>query len=287
MNLKRLFLVLFGVVALIVLGLAYRREILAAITFISSRPYRQLPDEELDIRIAETEAELAMINKNLQGLSSRLSDPSIGDHAALRDLREQAKKPIAAYDNLLAEQQWRHHRMNYLFIVGFIVSALVFLETFRQMLLSRNPQQRKRQTLRKQLDQEIAAERAARLAPGPGAEARKALDFSRADPRLALLVPGISTRQDVINSLGQPSERTIFLELEAWTYYLPDPAKAKPDRGPAPKPEDEVWGTLDQEFKNSKTDQDLMPVTIIFKNNVVHDLSIGVIKDRKDMRRIL
>jgi hypothetical protein len=277
---KRLFLVIFGISALIVTILVFHREILTTITFMYSRPHRALSDKDLDERIAQTDAGIAVFNEGLGSLPGNPADRSLDDHANARGLKEQRKEALAERSELMAEKAFRTRKSDYLLLAGLVVSAVVFLESTRRMLRDRDPRARKRAIFREGLTKEIADER---LAKSAKAAARRLESMGAVDPRLSRLKPGISSRQEVINALGQPHERTVFLEFEAWIYYLPRSGNAAPLEEEAA--EDDVWSS---DTKPSPRDRkDHTPVTVLFSGNLVHDLSIGTIRNQKDMRRIL
>ncbi|HUT52872.1 MAG TPA: hypothetical protein VM658_05730 [bacterium] len=279
---KRIFLYIFLAAAAVVLAVVFHRELLGAITFLYARPNRDLTDQELDARIASVGAELAQIQGHYDGLPGKLPDRSLSQHATARELMDQSESVVEQWQALQAEQAWRRTRNSYLPHAGLLISALVFLDTARRIRRDRDPRVRRREKFQQGLNRELARERGAKPAQ---AAARRAEAMSAVDPRLASLKPGSSVRQDVMSILGQPHERTVFLEYEAWIYYLPSArpgAEADADAGT----EDDPWGTAQPE-PEPRARKELTPVTVLFSGNLVHDLSIGTIRDQKDMRRIL
>jgi hypothetical protein len=254
---RRLITVIILVSALIVVGIVYHRPILTAIEFLYNRPYRELSDEELDRRITEVEARISAIDSKLSGVPSDPRSRSFSDLAGARDLRSMMKEPLALRRGLLAEKRWRSRRIDYLFLAGLIISTLVFLEVNRRVILHRDPSVRRRRKFDRKLDVELDRESREQDAARIRAELRKV------DPRLSRLVPGSSSKKDVTNLLGDPDERTLFLEMEAWIYHLPPEKLAA---GP---------------------DERRQPVTVLFKGGTVRDLSIGSVKDKETTPRSL
>jgi hypothetical protein len=275
---KRVLIYIFLAAAVAVPGLIFHRELINAVTFLYSRPNRELTDQELDARIAAVGAELAVIQGKYDGLPADLKDRSLSEHATGRELIDQSEGLLLQWRSLQTEKAWRRTRTGLVPYAALLASALVFLETARRLMRDRDPRARRHLKFQRHMERELVRERGAK--PGQAA-ARRAEAVNAVDPRLAGLKPGSSTRQDVVNLLGQPHERTVFLEYEAWIYHLQSPAG-----GESASPQDGA-GSAARPEPGPGSRPGLTPVTVLFSGNLVHDLSIGTIRDQKDMRRIL
>ena len=274
---KKFFIIFFLVLISLVAVMVYHKEIISALEFVFMRPYRGLSAEDLEMKIGEVDVQLKVINEKLDRLSS---SRSLGNVSAARDLRDQSKPILVRREGLFHEKAWREKRIYYYFKAGFVISFLLFLILARRTLYHRDPSTKKREKFRKKM----GWDKPGLLIAGSGSASG-----SRPAKGISLLTTGKSTRQDVINLLGEPSQRTTSLDFETWTYSLPlDKAKSVI---PEESIEFELIKEREAKGKGSPSpgsfENALVPVIIHFEGDLLHDLSVGMSNGKTNGGRIL
>ncbi len=154
MNVNRFFIYLAIGITCTVLLMVYWREA-AYYLGVMDRPYADFSDERLEAELAAGRSQLAQAGRALSSLDSSRGEPGSGLSRA--DAMSKSGDIIDHLNQLRQEKAFRERRSRHVYILGFVVCLVVFLDIVRRVILLRDPREKRRLRTRKALAVELEA----------------------------------------------------------------------------------------------------------------------------------